>query len=138
MNTAMFDRNRPIRFLFRLALGLLLAAVLPVMPGLAAITCKPLLTVKNVRESRPDRMSQPWVWTATVVANGKFCATSSGAFEIDFIRIKEYAPDMQFTQKYTWTSGQFDLSMELAVDEAIHDYRIGFISPCVCRELPYK
>ena len=44
---------------------------------------------------------------------------------------------MQFTEKVRWTSGQFDVSMELAADESILDYRIGFIAPCVCREIPY-
>ena len=66
-----------------------------------------------------------------------YCATKSGNFEIDFIRIKEYSLDVQFTEKVRWSSGQFDVSVELAADESIHDYRIGFIAPCVCREIPY-
>jgi hypothetical protein len=67
----------------------------------------------------------------------KLLRTRSGQFEIDVIRIKEYSPDVQFTEKYRWNSGQFDVSIELAADEAIEDYRIGFIAPCVCREIPY-
>ena len=45
---------------------------------------------------------------------------------------------MQFTERYSWTAGPFDVTMELAADESIHDYRIGFIAPCVCQELPYE
>lgn len=104
----------------------------------SAITCKPILSVKNVRELRTaERPVQPWTWKATIVADASFCATKSGNFEIDFVQIKEYSLDVQFTEKYRWTSGQIDVSMELAGDESILDYRIGFIAPCVCREIPY-
>jgi hypothetical protein len=106
--------------------------------ALAAITCKPLLSIKNVRELRTaERPVQSWTWKATIVADASYCATKSGNFEIDLIRIKEYSPDMQITEKYRWNPGQFEVSIELAGDEAIEDYRIGFISPCVCKEIPY-
>src|SRR5262249_20055069 len=103
--------------------------------SLCAIACKPMLVLRNVREIRTSATPQSWIWTATVVVDRTYCATSTGAFEIDFIRIKEYSPDMQFTEKFRWASGQFDVSIELAADESILDYRLGFIAPCVCREL---
>jgi hypothetical protein len=106
--------------------------------ALATVTCKPILSVRNVRELRSaERQVQPWTWKATIVADPSFCATRSGNFEIDFIRIKEYSPDVQFTETVRWSSGQFDVSVELAADESILDYRIGFIAPCVCRDIPY-
>jgi hypothetical protein len=104
--------------------------------AMAVVTCKPILSVKNVEDVRTSTAPQPWTWNATIHANPTFCATRSGTFEIDFVRIKEYAPDLQFTAKFQWVSGQFDVTIELAADEAILDYRIGFIAPCVCRELP--
>ena len=104
--------------------------------AVAAVTCKPILSVKNVREVRTSTSPQPWTWNATIHANPIFCATLSGAFEIDFVLIKEYAPDLQFTAKFQWVSDQFDVAIELAADEAILDYRVGFIAPCVCREIP--
>lgn len=106
--------------------------------GHAAIACKPILSIKNVHEIRTSTMPAPWIWQATISTGASYCATASGGFEIDFIRIKEYAPDMQFTERYVWSSGQFDVTVVLTADEAIHDYRIGFIAPCVCRELPYE
>jgi hypothetical protein len=124
----------------RLALTLLLACMVvwPVANASAAITCKPILSLKNVRELRTaERPVQPWTWKATVVVDASYCATKSGDFEIDFIRIKEYSPDVQFTEKYRWRSGQIDVSMGLAADESILEYRIGFIAPCVCREIPF-
>jgi hypothetical protein len=106
--------------------------------ALAAVTCKPILSIRNVRELRTaDRPVQPWTWKATIVADASYCATKSGNFEIDFMRIKEYSLDMQFTEKYRWSPGQIDVSIGLAADESILDYRIGFIAPCVCRDIPY-
>lgn len=106
--------------------------------ALAAITCKPVLSIKNVRELRSaGRPVEPWTWKATIVADARYCATKSGNFEIDVVLLIYAGADMQFTEKYRWTAGQFDVSIELGSDEAIEDYRVGFIAPCVCREIPY-
>ena len=103
----------------------------------AEIACKPMLSFRNVREvRRPIPPLVPWTWRATIVADARFCATRWGGFEIDFIRIKEYSTDLQFTERLRWSAGQFDVSFELAADESILEYRIGFIAPCVCREFP--
>lgn len=127
--------------MYRRALTLLLACLFasPAPASLAAITCKPILSITSVRVvRRPATPVQPWIWKATVFADTRYCATASGSFEIDFIRIKEYAPDVQFTEKYRWGPGQFDVTVELTVDEAIHEHRLGFIATCVCREIPFK
>lgn len=103
----------------------------------ADIACKPLLTFRNVREVRgPSSPLVPWTWQATIVADVRFCATRSGGFEIDFVRIKEYSPDLQFTERLPWHAGQFDVAFELTSDESILEYRIGFVAPCVCRQFP--
>lgn len=104
---------------------------------LSEIACKPTLSFRNVREvRRPIPPLIPWTWRATIGADARFCATRSGGFEIDFVRIKEYSTDLQFTERFRWNAGQFDVSLELAADESILEYRIGFIAPCVCREWP--
>ena len=135
----MLIRTERLRSLRSTVHTLLLVCLMlgPAASAQAAITCKPLLAIKNVREIRTSTMPKPWKWQATITADASYCATRSGPFEIDVIRIKEYSPDVQFTEKYRWNSGQFDVSIELAADEAIEDYRIGFIAPCVCREIPY-
>jgi hypothetical protein len=100
------------------------------------VACKPLLSIRDVREARSSLMPTiPWRWGATIVANTRYCATLSGTFEIDFVRSKENSPDLQFTEKFRWSQSQFDVSMELMTDEAIRDFRIGFIAPCVCRDI---
>lgn len=103
----------------------------------AEIACRPMLSFRNVREVRqPIPPLTPWTWQATIVADSRFCATRWGGFEIDFVRIKEFSTDLQFTERFRWSAGQFDVSFELASDESILEYRIGFIAPCVCREWP--
>jgi hypothetical protein len=100
-------------------------------------TCKPILSVRKTSEERASA-ALPYRWAAKLVADTRHCATRSGAFEIDFIRIKENAPDMQFTGKFRWRAGRFEASIELTADEAVLDYRIGFIAPCVCRDFPFR
>lgn len=88
------------------------------------VACRPLLSTMTVREVRtPSQWPLPWRWHATIVADTSFCAVRSGNFEIDFVRIKEYAPDQQFTQTFRWSQDQFDISMELSPDEAILEFR---------------
>ena len=115
-----------------------LLTLLFLLPGATGawsqVACKPLLSLKSVRDVRAA--STPtimWRWSATIVADARHCATRSGAFEIDFVRMKENSPDLQFTEKFRWLHGQFDVSMELTSDESILELRIGFIAPCVCR-----
>ena len=142
MSPAMFIRNQSRRSLYRLAFTLLVGGALlwsSAISAFATITCKPLMSIRNVRELRAANLPlQPWIWKATIVTDNSYCATRSGGFEIDFIRIKEYSPDMQFTERYKWTAGQFDVTVELTADESIQDYRLGFIVPCVCREYPFE
>ena len=103
--------------------------------SLSQVVCKPFLSIKSVREVRAFTPTLQWKWNATLIADTNHCATRAGNFEADFVRIKENSPDLQFTQKFRWNQGQFDISMELTSDEAILDFRIGFIAPCVCREI---
>ena len=70
-----------------------------------------------------------------VVGDARHCATRSGNFEIDFVRTKENAPDLQFTETFRWQHDEFGIAMELTLDEAVIDFRIGFIAPCVCRPI---
>jgi hypothetical protein len=104
---------------------------------LAELACKPMLSFRNVREIRSQAPIAPWTWRATLVSDVSYCATRTGSFEIDFVRMKEYSPDLQFTEKLQWARGQFDVSIELDASEFITEYRLGFVAPCVCREFPW-
>jgi hypothetical protein len=97
-----------------------------------AVSCKPIIAIKSVQISEPRDMKRGW--TAVLDVSAFFCATSFGRFEIDFIRQKENAPDVQFTEQFEWRPGEIAVSLELWWDETVSAYRIGFVAPCVCRE----
>jgi hypothetical protein len=125
-------RNRVVTSL--LILPILLLDITSALSQVLA--CRPSLSTKAVREVRPAASQPlPWKWHATIVVDSTFCASHSGNFEIDFIRVKENSPDLQFTQTFRWTQNLLDISMELSPDEAIAEFRIGFIAPCVCHEV---
>ncbi|MBX9773747.1 MAG: hypothetical protein K2Y71_04975 [Xanthobacteraceae bacterium] len=118
----------------QLALSLCFLLLAP-SSSFSQVVCKPFLSIMSVKEDRTYTSTLQWKWNATLRADNTYCATRSGNFEVDFVRIKDNSPDIQFTQKFRWSQGPFSISMELTSDEAILDSRIGFIAPCVCREI---
>ena len=102
----------------------------------AVVSCKPILATRVTWDTRVSPM-QPYLWKAAMFADVRHCATHAGTFEVDFVRIKEYAPELQFTEQYRWTEGEFEIALELSGDEAVVDHRIGFVAPCVCRDPPF-
>jgi hypothetical protein len=74
------------------------------------------------------------VWTARVDVDASRCATSSGRFDINFIRLKETAPDLPFTEQFTWRPGEIEVSVNFWTDEAVLEYLIGTIAACPCRD----
>jgi len=106
--------------------------MLGVSPSHCQISCKPLLKIDEVRFS--EVLSLQRIWTAVLLVDTYNCATSHGRFDIDFIRLKETAGDMQFTKQLTWTPGRIEVSVDFWADEAVLDYRLGFVAPCVCRD----
>ncbi len=114
------------------ALVLVLGVLIGPPQSRCAVACKPMITIKSVHLSELHDMQR--VWTAILAVNASYCATSIGRFEIDFVREKEHAPDMQFTEQFDWRPGEIEVSITLWWDEVVPDYRIGFVAPCVCRE----
>ena len=115
---------------FPLLLGTL--ALSCATPSIGAPLCKPELAVKEYQFAQP-RMSQR-VWTARIAVDASRCATASGPFNVDFVRIKENAPDLTFTQRFTWKPGQIEASTDFALDEFVLDASIGDVAACPCRE----
>jgi hypothetical protein len=110
-----------------LAAGVLAAAT----PAHAETSCKPGLTLKEVRFS--EVRSQQRTWTALVAVDASQCAASSGKFAINFVRLKEIGIDLPFTEWFEWSPGQVEVSLDFWEDEAVHDYSVGDIPPCSCR-----
>jgi hypothetical protein len=85
--------------------------------ALGQAICKPTFAVKEVRFSTVQSMQR--TWTALLDVDASRCATISGRFDIDFIRIKEYAPDLRFSEQFTWHPGRSKIAMKFWADEAV-------------------
>jgi hypothetical protein len=101
-----------------------------VTPATGQPVCKPALTFKDVRFS--EAQNQQRKWTATLAVDASRCAETTGQFEIRFVRLKEFGPDLTFTEKFRWTPGSVDASLNFWWDEAVQDYSIGEVEPCGC------
>jgi len=101
-------------------------------PALGAALCKPSLAVTEYQFA-PVRSSQRR-WTARIAVDASPCATASGPFGVEFVRIKENAPDLRFAERFTWRPGQVEASTDFAADEYVLDFAIGDVAPCPCRE----
>src|SRR5262249_18625948 len=90
--------------------------------------CKRVWSLRDVRMSEARSMQR--TWTGVLVADASPCSTTSGPFEIEFTRLKETAPDLRFTERFTWTSGRSVVSIDVWWDEWVEDYRIARIASC--------
>jgi hypothetical protein len=116
------------------AMAGLAAALLICVPAqaFAGITCKPVLTFREVRFS--EAQNQLRKWTGVLAVDASRCLATSGAFEIKFVRIKEMGPDLLFSQRFKWSPGLTQVSLDFWWDEAVLDYWIGDIPSCGCPE----
>ena len=115
--------------------SILLAAGLVLLGATQAIAgnlCKPVLSLRDVRISEAREMHR--TWTGILTADASRCSTASGQFDVQFTRLKETAPDLQFMERFTWVSGQSEVSLDFWWDEWLEDNRIISIAPCPCRE----
>ena len=60
--------------------------------------------------------------------NASPCSTTSGQFDVQFTRLKEVAPDLQFMERFTWVPGQSKLSLDFWWDEWLED--VGSSASC--------
>jgi hypothetical protein len=121
--------------MYRLPQCILLAASLAAFSTNSALgvpVCKPQLSFKDVRFSEIRDMRR--TWTAVLDVDATSCAATTGRFYLRFVRAKEDAPDLEFAEQLSWHAGQMQVSIEFWRDEAVQDYSIGYVAPCVCRD----
>jgi hypothetical protein len=130
----MFRDNQPRRLMRLPRLSLLLAgtvALLSATHAVAETMCRPTLTFEHTRFSEPG--GQQRSWSAILAVDASSCATTSGRFYVNFVRLKEMAPDLLFSEEFTWSLGRIEISMEFWLDEAVLEYWIGYVPICPCR-----
>lgn len=98
--------------------------------------CKPSLSFKEVRLSELRDLQRKW--TAVLNVDASACATSFGRFDIHFVREKENAPVLEFSEQFTWRTeelpiGQIEVSIDFWFDEDPYEHSVGYVAPCQCR-----
>jgi hypothetical protein len=121
---------RRCRLTFAVTLSLIGAT-----PAIAQNLCRPALTINGALLSPIEPRSLARKWTAIVAANTSECAVNSGGFfDIVFTRLSENAPDLEFRQRFIWSPFSLKLAMAFSADEAVGQYRIENVTPCICRD----
>jgi hypothetical protein len=99
---------------------------------MARVACKPVFTFKEVRFS--EAQNQLRKWTGILGVDASRCVATSGAFEVKFVRLKEMGPDLLFSERFKWSPGPIEVSLDFWWDEAVLDYWIGDVLPCGCAD----
>jgi len=125
------------------------ASVLATIIGLIGVRqaigenlCRPELTINEVEFSAMTPSTLERTWSAVVAVDASACtADSTGYFEIVFTRLSENGPDLEFRKQFLWSAPSFvwqaspsvGVGLAFAADEAVEQYRIENVTPCVCR-----
>jgi len=106
-----------------------------VTPAIAQNLCRPNLAITDALLSPIEWPNLQRKWTAIVTANTSECAVNSGGFfDIVFTRLSENAPDLEFRQRFAWSPFSLKLAVAFAADEAVENFRIENVTPCICRD----
>src|SRR5436305_4403401 len=103
-------------------------------PAFGAPLCKPVLAFKEVRFSPTQPETMERIWSATLAVDASRCAATSGRFEILFSRLKENAPEVDFTERFVWKLDTVEVSVNFWADEAVEAYWLHNVAVCTCRE----
>jgi hypothetical protein len=108
------------------------AALLSATHTVGETLCRPTLTLEQAGLS--ETQGQQRLWSAVVAVDASQCAASSGRFYVNFVRLKEMAPDLLFSEEFAWSPERIEISMEFYLDEAVLEYWIGYVAICPCRK----
>lgn len=97
-------------------------------------TCRPALAFKEVRISWMQPPTLERKWTAVLSVDASRCATTSGRFEIVFLRLKEIGLDIEFREQFVWKPDSVEVSVDFWADEAVEKYWISNVAACPCRD----
>jgi hypothetical protein len=103
-------------------------------PAAAVPLCKPVLAFKEVRFSPTQPETMERIWSATLSVDASPCGTTTGRFEILFSRLKENAPEADFTEAFTWKPHAVEVAVNFWADEAVEAYWLHNVAACPCRK----
>jgi hypothetical protein len=118
--------------------SLLLAVVIGLIDVTQAVgqrLCRPALRINDVQFSPMQPPTLERTWSAVVSVDASACTENSkGYFDIVFTRLSENAPDLEFRKQFACSAPSVSVGLAFAADEAVAQYRIENITPCVCRK----
>ena len=95
--------------------------------------CSPALTVKDVKFSQWRLPAMERQWSAVVSVDASRCAPNSvGNFEIGFERLIENGVDIDFFEKFEWTSPSVKIALVFWANEAVGRHWMHKVSACPC------
>jgi hypothetical protein len=97
-----------------------------------ADVCRPVLSIQQPRYSAIEDLQR--VWRAVVAVDASRCTGETGPFEIRFVRAKENALDLPFTERFSWRPGRVEVALAFWADEAVEHFEIGRVGACRCRD----
>ena len=107
--------------------------VFNVVPPSGHPLCRPTLNITGVKFSEMIPSTLERKWTAIVSVDAARCQPNSGGyFEIVFMRLSEFGPDLEFRERYAWRPPSVEVTVNFAADEAVQHFRIENITSCVC------
>ena len=108
-------------------------ALISLTQALGQQFCRPALAIKDVQFSQMQAPTWERKWTAIVSVDASRCAVdATGSFEIVFSRLKENGIEIEFSEKFTWSSPAVTVAVDFWADEAVERYWISNVSACVC------
>ena len=84
--------------------------------------CKPALAIKEVQFSGMQPPTGERRWTAVVSVDASRCTTTAGFFEIGFSRQKENGGEIEFRERFQWSSPAVKVGLDFWADEAVEHY----------------
>ena len=101
----------------------------------SGILCQPVLAISDIHFTEMQPPTRSRTWSAVVSVDASRCtAKATGTFDIVFVREKETAPDLEFSQRFVWRAPSVNVQLDFAADEAVQSYRIDNVTPCNCGE----
>ena len=95
--------------------------------------CRPTLAVTEIKFSKWHLPSMERRWTAVVSVDASRCAVNSGGyFEIGFSRLKENGMEVDFREKFIWSTPAVNVGVDFWADEAVERYWIDSVQACPC------
>jgi hypothetical protein len=93
--------------------------------------CRPYLELSPFRAAS-GVFPRERTWKAELTGYPLECREETGLVQLEITRLRDNAPDLSFLVTEVWRTGQSEIELTMAADEAIGEAEIMWISRCSC------